>query len=210
MFQQILLFAIFITGMLYIVFDFRNKASLRYISKPLTTLLIILLAVLQEPEVSEYYKYLIISGLVFSLAGDIFLMLPKDRFIAGLGSFFIAHLFFIFAFASDFGPYWGWGYLIPIAIYAVVFLKILLPHTKKMTIPVIAYVLVLLAFLWQASGRGYVLGGSSPALAFFGAVLFVASDSILAYDRFVKGFKFASFFIMLTYWLAQVFIALSI
>ena len=79
-----------------------------------------------------------------------------------------------------------------------------------MTIPVIAYVLVLLAFLWQASGRGYVLGGSSPALAFFGAVLFVASDSILAYDRFVKGFKFASFFIMLTYWLAQVFIALSI
>ncbi len=210
MFQQILLFAIFITGMLYIVFDFRNKASLRYIFKPLTTLLIILLAVLQEPEVSEYYKYLIISGLVFSLAGDIFLMLPKDRFIAGLGSFFVAHLFFILAFAGDFGPYWGWGYLIPIAIYAVVFLKILLPHTKKMTIPVIAYVLVLLAFLWQASGRGYVLGGSSPALAFFGAVLFVASDSILAYDRFVKGFKFASFFIMLTYWLAQVFIALSI
>jgi len=208
--QQILLFAIFIFGLLYVFFDYRNKENLRYIFKPLTTLLIILLAVLQEPQVSEYYKYLIITGLIFSLAGDVFLMLPKDRFIAGLGSFFVAHLFFILAFAGDFGPYWGWGYLIPLILYVAIFLKILLPHTKKMTIPVIAYVLVLLVFLWQASGRGYILGGNSPALAFFGAVLFVASDSILAYDRFVKGFKFATFFIMLTYWLAQVFIALSI
>ena len=210
MLQQILLFAIFISGLLYIIFDYRKKASLRYIFKPLTTLLIILLAVLQETEVSEYYKYLIISGLVFSLAGDVFLMLAKDRFIAGLGSFFVAHLFFILAFAGDFGPYWGWEYLIPILIYVVIFLKILLPHTNKMSIPVVAYALVLAVFLWQASGRGYVLGGSSPALAFFGAVLFVASDSILAYDRFVKGYKFATLFIMLTYWLAQVFIALSV
>jgi len=210
MLQQILLFAIFISGLFFIIFDYRNKARLRYIFKPLTTLLIILLAVLQETEVSEYYKYLIITGLIFSLAGDIFLMLPKDRFIAGLGSFFIAHLFFIFAFSSDFGPYLGWGYLIPLILYVAIFLKILLPHTKKMTIPVITYALVLLAFLWQASGRAYILGGSSPALAFFGAVFFVASDSILAYDRFVKGYKYATLFIMLTYWLAQVFIALSI
>ncbi len=210
MLQQVLVVGIFFSGLLYVFFNYRNKENLRYIFKPLTTLLIIILSVLQEPQVSESYKYFIIAGLVFSLAGDIFLMLPKDRFVAGLGSFFIAHLFYISAFASDFGPYWGWGYLIPIAILAGVFLLVLLPHTKRMTIPVIAYILVLLVFLWQASGRGYVLGGSSPALAFFGAVLFVASDSILAYDRFVKEFKFASIFIMLTYWLAQVFIALSV
>jgi len=210
MLQQILLFAIFVSGLFFIYFDLRNKSIFRYIFKPLTTILIILLAVFQLPEVSDQYKYLIISGLVFSLVGDIFLMLPKDRFIAGLGSFFVAHIFYILAFAGDFGPYWGWGYLVPIVIYAVVFLIILLPRTKKMSIPVIAYVLVIGVFLWQASGRGYFLGGSSPALAFFGAILFVASDSILAYNRFVKEYKFAQVFIMLTYWLAQVFIALSV
>ena len=210
MIQQVLLAAIFASGLLYIVFDFQKKTGLRYFFKPFTTLLIILLAVLQQVEVSELYKQLIIAGLVFSLAGDVFLMLSKDRFIAGLGSFFIAHLFYIFAFAGDFGPYWGWGYLIPIIIYISIFLKILLPHTHKMSMPVVAYTLVLAVFLWQASGRGWTLAGESPALAFFGAVFFVASDSILAYDRFVKGFKFATFFIMLTYWLAQVFIALSV
>jgi uncharacterized membrane protein YhhN len=210
MFQIILLISIFISGLLYLVFYYRNKHSFRYLFKPLTTLLIILLAILHEPQVSENYQYLILGGLVFSLFGDVFLMLPKDRFIAGLLSFFVAHIFYISAFAGDFGPYFGWGYLIPILIYIAVFLKILLPHTGKMSIPVVAYALVLGAFLWQASGRGWTLGESSPAIAFFGAVLFVASDSILAYDRFVKGFTFARLLTMLTYWLAQVFIALSV
>lgn len=210
MFQIILLIGIFVSGLLYLVFYYRGKKSFVYLFKPLTTLLIILLAVLQEPQVSENYQFLILGGLAFSLVGDIFLMLPKDRFIAGLLSFFVAHIFYITAFAGDFGPYFGWGYLIPIVIYIAIFLKILLPHTGKMSLPVIAYTLVLAVFLWQASGRFWTLAGDSPAIAFFGAVLFVASDSILAYDRFVKGFTFARLFVMLTYWLAQIFIALSV
>ncbi len=210
MFQIILLAGIFISALLYLVFYYRKNTGLTYLFKPLTTVLILVLAVLQEPQVSEKYQYLIFAGLVFSLAGDVFLMLPKDRFMAGLLSFFVAHIFYISAFAGDFGPYFGWGYSIPIVIYIVIFLKILLPHTAKMSLPVVAYSLVLAVFLWQASGRFWTLAGDSPAIAFFGAVLFVASDSILAYDRFVKGFTFARLFIMLTYWLAQVFIALSV
>ena len=210
MLTYILLSAILISGFIYILSDYTVKPVFRYIFKPLTTILIILLAVFQTPEVSENYKYLIIGGLLFSLAGDIFLMLPGDRFIAGLVSFFIAHILYICAFAGDMGPYLEWSYLIPVLTYAAVFLAILLPHTKKMSIPVIAYTLVLAVFLWQAAGRGLTLEGNSPDIAFLGAVLFVASDSVLAYDRFVKGFKFAGVFIMLTYWAAQVFIALSV
>ncbi len=114
------------------------------------------------------------------------------------------------AFAGDFGPYLGWGYLIPVLIYMAVVLKILLPQTKEMTVPVLAYVLVLTVFMWQASGRGWTLAGNSPALALLGAVLFVLSDTILAYNRFVKALKFERFFTMLTYWLAQVLLALSV
>ena len=35
------------------------------------------------------------AGLIFSLAGDIFLMLPKERFVAGLVAFLLAHLAYI-------------------------------------------------------------------------------------------------------------------
>ncbi|MCF6171538.1 MAG: lysoplasmalogenase [Bacteroidales bacterium] len=210
MLQQTLLTGIFVSGLFYLIFHYRKKTVLTFVFKPLTTLLIILLAVLSEPEVSVSYRYLIVAGLVFSLAGDVFLVLPTDRFIAGLVSFFVAHLFFIAAFAGDFGPYFGWGYLIPVLVYMAIVLKVLLPHTKTMTIPVLAYVLVLMVFMWQASGRGWTLAGNSPGLAFFGAALFVISDTILAYNRFVKQLKFERFFTMLTYWLAQLLLALSV
>ena len=37
-------------------------------------------------------------GLVFSLAGDIFLMLPKNLFLPGLVSFLIAHMMYLIGF----------------------------------------------------------------------------------------------------------------
>jgi uncharacterized membrane protein YhhN len=69
-----------------------------YVFKPLTTTLIIILALMATEPVSPFYQAMIVIGLVFSLGGDIFLMLPSDRFIGGLVSFLIAHLFYIVAF----------------------------------------------------------------------------------------------------------------
>jgi hypothetical protein len=45
-------------------------------------------------------------GLIFSLAGDIFLMLPTDRFREGLASFLAAHVCYIAAFASRSSSTW--------------------------------------------------------------------------------------------------------
>lgn len=64
-----------------------------YIFKPLATLLLLALA-LSLPATSAGYRLAVLCGLVFSTAGDIFLMLPRDRFVAGLASFLIAHLFY--------------------------------------------------------------------------------------------------------------------
>ncbi len=181
-----------------------------YIFKPLTTVLIIVFALLRNPGVSDTYTMLIIVGLLFSLAGDVFLMLPSDRFLAGLGSFLLAHICYILAFASDFGPYTGWVFLIPITGYAFIFLRTLLPYTCNLKIPVIVYSLILGIFLWQAMGRAWYLGDHSPLWALAGSILFVASDSILAYVYFLKSFKWSQVFILTTYWMAQLFIVMSI
>src|SRR5213080_3500470 len=50
------------------------------------------------------YDTAILIGLVFSLAGDVFLMLPRARFVAGLTSFLAAHIAYLFAFAADVSP----------------------------------------------------------------------------------------------------------
>lgn len=201
---------IIISGSLYLLFDYLKKPALKYFFKPFTTILIIILAGLQLPDVSETYRYLIISGLIFSLLGDVFIMLPSDKFLAGLASFLVALVLYTLAFAGDFGPYFVWGLLIPVVIYAVIFLKVILPYTCTLKIPVVFYALVLSIFLWQALGRAWFLGETSAQWALFGALLFVVSDSLLAYDHFVKRFRSAQLLIVCTYWMAQVLIALSI
>jgi len=204
-----LIFVTIISAGLYI---YTNSLSsrLRYLFKPLTTILVISIAIILQYKSESTYGYLIIAGLVFSLFGDIFLMLPKDKFVQGLASFLIAHVFYIIAFSSGFGPYLEIGYLIPPAIYAAVFLWILLPKTGEMKIPVMVYALVLMVFLWQGLGRFYYLGNQASLFIIIGAILFVISDTILAYARFVKNFNLSPTLIHVTYWGAQIFIALSI
>ncbi len=208
--MSFLILLIILSGLLHITGQYLNIASLKYIFKPLTTALIILLAFQLDSGNYTIYKILILTGLLFSLIGDVFLMLPKDRFIAGLVSFLVAHLLFIGAMVSDLGPFYAWIPFIPIAVYMIIFLWILLPKTGKMTIPVLVYALVIMLFLWQAAGRAWYLAGDSSSYAFIGAVLFVISDSVLAYNKFVKSFKLAELLIMLSYWSALVLLALSI
>jgi uncharacterized membrane protein YhhN len=206
----LLIASIAFSAVAYIVSDYANKAVAKYVFKPLSTILVIFLATQQSPEVSESYKYLIISGLLLSLLGDVFLMLPNDKFIWGLLSFLLAHLIFIYALADGMGPYFEVYSLIPAAFYAIVFLWILLPKTAGLKIPVLVYSLVLMTFLWQAIGRFYYSAESSAWYSLLGALLFVVSDSLLAIARFVKKSKYSIALIHITYWSALIYIALSI
>ncbi len=205
-----LLFAIFISALSFMKTDRQKKTNLYLLFKPLTTVLIIVFCIIQPPGVSALYKNLILTGLFFSLMGDIFLMLPSDRFISGLIGFLIAHLFYISAFSGVFGWHLNLIYFIPVFLYTAFLLKAILPGAGSKKIPVIIYAAVLSVFLWQAAGRFDFSLSRSAALAFFGAVLFVISDSILAYTRFTKKFLFSQELKMTAYWAAQILIAASV
>ena len=150
-------------------------------------------------------------GLVFSLFGDVFLMLPKDRFVAGLVSFLVAHLLYIGAFTGlGAAMEVTWWVLVPFLAYAAVLLRILLPYVPRaLKTAVIVYAAALLVMAWQAAERG-AAGVPGGALAAIGGVLFVISDSALALDRFRCPFPGAQPLILATYWAAQTLIALSI
>ncbi len=208
--NNLFLFILILSGGLYLAGHYLEKPVLKYIFKPFTTLLIIFFAFLQLPEVSVQYKVFILIGLILSLSGDIFLLWPEKSFVAGLAAFLLAHLLFILAMTNDFGPYLDWEYLIPIALYMIVFLWIILPKSGKLVVPVGIYSLVLMLFFWQAAGRAVYLSGNSAMDALLGAGLFVVSDSLLAYNKFVKFSKWAELFILITYWAALYFIALSV
>jgi uncharacterized membrane protein YhhN len=181
-----------------------------YVFKPLTTILILLLAVTAPAKTGPFYQTAIIVGLVFSLAGDVFLMLPADLFVAGLASFLLAHCCYIAAFTSKTGLRSSALLALPFVIYVGAFFRLLLPHVGALRVPVIVYGLVLCAMAWRA-GEAWRLGGEQRATwAFIGAVLFVISDSALAYNRFVSAFRSSSAVVLGTYFAAQWMIARSV
>jgi uncharacterized membrane protein YhhN len=198
-----------VSAALHISAEYRGPRRNVYIFKPLTVSFITLIALQSE---ASLYKNLIVAGLLFSLAGDIFLMLPSDRFIAGLFSFLIAHLFYIAAFTLDGARRFSVVAALLLLTYGGVMLGLLFPHLGKMKAPVMVYMLVILLMVWQAWNRW--LGGSGdgagslPALA--GASLFAASDSALALNRFRRPFKSARLLILTTYFVAQWLFALSV
>ena len=199
-----------ISAFLHIRAEYHGPRKHVYIFKPITTILILLNAVQLGWADPTLYKYAILAGLIFSLAGDVFLMLPSDRFIAGLVSFLIGHIFYIMAFTSGTGFSFSLLSLLPFAIYGAVMFSILAPHTGKMKLPVSAYIAVILVMAWQACARWGQTGGAGALLAFLGAGLFVISDSVLALDRFRGKFKAARLLTLVTYFSAQWLISLSL
>lgn len=203
-----LLVAAALSAIVHLVAEYRGPRALAYVAKPLTTVLLVIVATLGDGADSRY-RMLIVAGLVCSLAGDVFLMLPGDRFIAGLVSFLFAHVFYIIAFTQGaaFGarPLLG----VPFFIAAEIVLAFLWPQLGKLRVPVIVYVVALVAMAWQASVRAAVVGGTPALLAAIGAALFVVSDATLAVDRFRGKFHLAQAVIMTTYVAAQMLIAMS-
>ena len=198
------------SAILYLRAIYRGPKSAIYVFKPLTTTLILLVAAFASEPLSQSYKWLIVAGLLLSLVGDVFLMLPGDKFIAGWAAFLLAHLAYIVAFISTGGLYRSaWLLLVGLA-YGIVILRYLWPYLGRLRLPAAVYMLVIVIMAWQAAGRIEQGLGGSAWLAFAGALLFVASDSILTVNRFARPFHSARLVYMSAYYLAQWLIALSV
>ena len=199
-----------IGAILTIIADQMKLWRLVYGFKPLTLLLILGIAAFGRTTAPPAYKYFVLGGLALSLAGDAFMMLRRKRFELGLGAFLLAHLCYITAFRTGMLPRFALQPLLPLAIFAALILRTLLPYLGKMKYPVLLYVAVITAMAALAAGRFIQWGGAKPLFAFAGAVLFMASDSVLAYDRFAKPIPRAQIVILGTYFAAQTLIALSV
>jgi uncharacterized membrane protein YhhN len=201
---------VLISAILHIRADYKKQRYQIYFFKPLTIGLIILICIFQSVEVSSVYQYLIISGLFFALIGDIFLMLPSNRFLYGLFSFFITHILYLLAFISDSSFPANYSYLIPGFIIGIIILRLLLPHTETKKIPIIFYSIILVFLLWQAIGRIDESFTHSSISALVGTIFFIISDVSLAFNRFVRTFKNSQVLTLSTYYTAQLFIANSV
>jgi uncharacterized membrane protein YhhN len=173
-----------------------------YVCKPGAMLALAVVAATLDPVAgADARQQWFVAALLFSLAGDVFLMIPGDRFVAGLSAFFVAHVCYVAGFWTD-GPELP-ALLISVAVTAVAIgvigrtvLTAVRRQDRALVGPVAAYMVVIGAMLATALAVGNPIAG-------IGAVLFVASDSLIAWDRFVARVPSASLLIMVTYHLGQ-------
>ncbi|WP_019398166.1 lysoplasmalogenase family protein [Pseudoxanthomonas sp. GW2] len=189
---------------------------LHYACKPLATVLIAVYAMRAAPPVSARYRAAVLAGLACSLAGDVFLMLPQDLFVPGLVAFLLAHLCYIVAFFPGAGTVPRVLGLLAYMAFAGCNLVLLLPSVPAaLRVAVLVYVGVLMLMAGLATARAWSLRHdrrlAAPArAAALGGMLFVLSDSLLAWDRFGGGLPLAMLFILATYYAAQWCIAHSV
>ena len=189
--------------------EYRGPQWQVYLFKPLTTGLLLTVAALGQGTVTPRYQAAVVAGMAFSLLGDIWLMLPGDRFVPGLASFLVAHLAYLTALTTGvpLGSVPAIG--LPVAGVAVMLLWLLWPSLGRYRWPVTLYAVVLGAMTWQALSRASVLGTRGSMLAATGAALFLVSDSALAVRRFRGSFRLDQAVVMLTYVAAQALLAWS-
>jgi uncharacterized membrane protein YhhN len=148
-------------------------------------------------------------GLLVSSAGDVLLAL--DAFLAGVAVFLAAHLLYIRAFV-------GLSRrprplrILPFLVWGGGTFALLAPVLGRNLWPVAVYVIVIVAMMWRAAA---LVGapGVAPREAWWalaGALLFGASDTLLALHRFHTPWPDAPLLVMVLYWAGQAALARAV
>lgn len=174
-------------------------------AKPAVMVFLIVAAVLIPAE-SDWIRWWIVIGLVFGLVGDVLLF--HDRFIPGAAAFLVGHLAYVVALLLV--PQEPRGLLVGgvIVLLVAVFVGRQIVAGAWAKAPLLgaivaAYMLVI--------GVVVVLAvGSTSLVVAIAALLFLTSDALLAWARFVGPAPGGRVTVMVTYQLAQAGFVLAI
>lgn len=192
--------------------------KIEYIAKPGVILALIAWLIINDGFEGQLLFFII--GLIFSLTGDIALMLPKGSFIAGLILFLVAHIFYIIGFNVTIPQFSFAGFviLVLISINAIeisrrIIMGCAAQGRDNLQIPVVIYTIVISLMVYSAlltlirpNSEWIPL---ASLLVSFGAILFFISDALLSLNKFVTPVKNGNLFVIVTYHIAQITIILG-
>jgi uncharacterized membrane protein YhhN len=186
----------------------RRAGRWEHVAKPGVLILLIGLALVIDPVRGGSQPWFV-AALVASLVGDVLLMLP-GAFVPGLAAFLVAHIGYIVGLDVD----GGGSATVLVVCAAVVGAAAFLVGRRligcmaarggsRERLPVVAYMMVITAMVASALATGRAL----PAL---GALLFMASDSLIGWRRYVREQPWMPVVIMVTYHVGQALLVLSL
>ncbi|MBL8009136.1 MAG: lysoplasmalogenase [Flavobacteriales bacterium] len=196
----------------------RGLHLLEFICKPMLLLVLSSWFFFNSRRVGDRFTLLVQAGLFFSLVGDVALMfqhLDEFNFLIGLAAFLVAQICYAVAFLQNVvevdGAEGMWISLLLMVLllsYGFFFAYDLLPYLDEaLVLPVVAYAIAISLMGVAAGFRFRRTFPRSFWMVFAGALLFIASDSLLARNRFARPVPMGDVLIMVTYAGAQFLIA---
>jgi len=186
-----------------------------YVAKPLIVISLIVYFLSATWKFENGLMKIIARALSFSWLGDVVLMFEsfnKNIFLIGLVSFLFAHLIYINFFSivrAGEKIKLKTGLILLVVVYYSGLIFLLFNDLHEMKIPVLVYGIVISVMFLLALHMLFIKNKEAGKMMMLGALLFVASDSILAINKFYESFEFAGIAIMLTYGIAQLLITLG-
>lgn len=176
--------------------------ELAFISKPFLMTSIVVIYLLSVNKPSFWY----ISALFFSFWGDVLLLFKDLFFVLGLGSFLLAHIFYIIITKQFIKKITFQKVIlasVPFAVFLLSFLYLIINNLGEMKLPVIVYGIVITSFGTVALLNYLQERTTANLWLFLGAIIFIISDSLIAVNRFYEPREIYQICIMLTYIVAQ-------
>lgn len=153
-------------------------------------------------------------GLVFSLLGDLLLIHSSERmFMLGLSAFLLTHIFYIMGFQDELLNFTAWSFILIFIIYSngIRILRRIVGAMRAQgqntsVMPVIVYGLVLSLMLFAAMSTIFNPAWKTSASFFVsvGAFLFLLSDLVLAWNKFVSPITNGHILNIVAYYLGQI------
>jgi uncharacterized membrane protein YhhN len=208
----IFLFLAILSALIEWMAIYKNWRKVEYFAKPGVMVFLLAWLVLTG-ELSGLVVWFGI-GILLSLVGDIFLLNPNEQrwFLFGLGAFLLAHIAYIIGFNSPPPPFNGITFVVALIVVMSALplvRRILLGAAqmglRRLILPVRIYAAAISLMLFSALITLFRIDWLSiPAyLVSIGAILFITSDIVLAWNKFVKPIRRGRLILMITYHLGQ-------
>jgi uncharacterized membrane protein YhhN len=179
-----------------------GRKALEYLAKPLTMVMLIGVALSLDVHRDVVLGAFVVA-LIFSLIGDVFLMLPGGQwFIFGLGAFLAAHVAYVVGLVISGVTLAGLALGAAVVVIGVLMIGVRIVsgvrrQEPSMAGPVMGYLVVISLMVVCAFG-------TRNLWAIGGAALFYTSDALIAWNRFVKDHSWRNVVVMITYHLGQI------
>ena len=179
-----------------------NNSMLQMVFKPMIILLLMALYSFSVEKKNKWY----LLALIFSFMGDVFLMDKNNLILYGNASFLMTQLIYIVLIVRQMERptfFHKFLYAFLYTNYVVYLLGLLKPNLGALFYPVLIYGITIAVFGLVAT-LNYVAKRTIPTLLLMlGAFLFIASDSMIALNKFNEPQAYYPVVIMITYVLAQ-------